>query len=301
MGDLALIKQVIYKSKLGHRSNYLGFFEECGYTPTSSDQLVLNSREKVAFITIEDHYYFFGLVCIIRNLLNRQTIGILLNPPVNTKGNKSFIKQRFLQFLRNLKNVRIITFVPSYTDPDIVLVANYWTYDIEFFHLSADCKSRSPMNVIYDFCFVGGVSSAKNIEGYYQLAKTFPLKKFLVAGRFDESVRNYIQLFQELPNVELVPRRLSDADFSGYICASHSVWCSYAEWYDQSSGLFGHALRYNKIPIIRAGSKLCSISDELGVIYSTFDNIHLETHTPKQKDLDNILEASGDYLKNLIS
>jgi hypothetical protein len=114
---------------------------------------------------------------------------------------------------------------------------------------------------------LGGVNPEK---GFDFLAKLFLENKNLFI-KFDLSVvgkisKPYMHIANQLreAGADVVDEFVSDERMFDFIKQSSLMWCCYCPRYDASSGIFGRAIQFDKLPLIRKSSRLEKLAGLLG-------------------------------------
>jgi hypothetical protein len=76
---------------------------------------------------------------------------------------------------------------------------------------------------------------------------------FVCAGSIHENMRQNIECLQAT-GAFVENREISDRELFELYNVADIIWCLYLPEYDQASGIFGRALQFGKLPLIRTGS-----------------------------------------------
>lgn len=278
---------MIYQKVIGgHRNGYALTIESMtGLTVYRKIGVVQDLKAmisaKVFFdLSIEDGVMSFFFISLLRALLRKKTIGIMLSPWDCYRPN--VLKDKFRRYtfilLKKLTHVRVICMIPFDMDERYKNIADCWIYDPEFWDMhvfeerrfivqnsSRSVKSTptGKLNLLY----LGGVNPEK---GFDFLAKLFLENKNLFI-KFDLSVvgkisKPYMHIANQLreAGADVVDEFVSDERMFDFIKQSSLMWCCYCPRYDASSGIFGRAIQFDKLPLIRKSSRLEKLAGLLG-------------------------------------
>ncbi len=236
---------------------------------------------------VEDGAVSFIIVSLLRALLQKKTIGIMMSPWDCYRPNVLKDKIRYVAFitLKKFSHVKVICIVPFVLDNRYRDIADCWIYDPEFWdmhafeerqtlvkNMSGSVKSTptGKLNLLY----LGGSSSEK---GFDFLANLFLENKGLFS-KFDLSVvgkisKTYAQTANKLcaAGADVVDEFVSDERMFNFIKQSSLMWCCYCPRYDASSGIFGRAIQFDKIPLVRSTSRLEKLAGLLGKHVVSFE------------------------------
>ena len=243
---------------------------------------------KVFFdLSIEDGVMSFFFISLIRALLRRKSIGIMLSPWDCYRPNKPSDKLRRFAFimLKKLDHVKVICMIPFEMDERYRDIADDWIYDPEFWDMHAIEERRSVVRNIAKsvkntptgklrLLYLGSASSEK---GFDFLAKLFLENKHMftkfdlsIVGKISKPYQHIARHLREA-GAHVVDEFVSDERMFSFIKKSSLMWCCYSPNYDASSGIFGRAIQFNKIPLVRSSSRLEKLAGLLGKHAVTFE------------------------------
>ena len=232
----------------------------------------LLGAEKVIFGMVDDNYLEFFLVTFIRLIQKKPTVGIFFRPQTCFKMKiSSILKFVIFYFLAKLRNLKVIIYLPFFCDSRLKYVSSDFVMDHEMWHL--DWNNKEP-----DYLSASRNKSKKRLLVIGLLSTHKGLKELLYLLENNKSFLNYFEITlagKTSPDPDSIDLRAKVESyvtknidhFMDYsqVCALYNntdfVWCYYDDKYDQSSGVFGHALQYGKTPIIRNSSFLSKIDD----------------------------------------
>ena len=229
----------------------------------------------------------FFFISLLRALLRKKTIGIMLSPWDCYRPN--VLKDKFRRYtfilLKKLTHVRVICMIPFDMDERYKNIADCWIYDPEFWDMHALEERRVVVQNVsrsvkstptgkLNLLYLGGVNSEK---GFDFLAKLFLENKNLFT-KFDLSVvgkisKPYTHIANQLreAGADVVDEFVSDERMFSFIKQSSLMWCCYSPNYDASSGIFGRAIQFDKLPLVRSTSRLEKLAGLLGKHAVTFE------------------------------
>jgi len=274
-------------SLIGHRESYLNFFLKSFKSYEVKKKQLCFDKNNVIFMMIEDSFFLYVFVALLRSLFGKTTSGFLFRPKpvVNNKSMKMKMKKNILLILKKISLVKTILIVPLHTNSKFETIADGWIYDFQFWDLQEKdyqtfqkFKNREKINPLYTaideardnrrvICALGGQD---RIKGFDTFATTYTgnediQKKFLFA--FGGKVKGFDDLaisFKKSGGFS-ENRFVSDDDLIVLYASSDLVWTLYTEDYDQASGIFGRAVQLGIPVIVRKDSLIHQIC--------IFDNI----------------------------
>lgn len=279
------------KQTAGHRESYIAIAESTLGLERSIGKVSfaiwrkLVAADELFFVTVDDDILGFVAVAIARASLGRRTVALFL------RAGKCFshgliykVKRVIFRALRRLPGLTILSITPHAIQPQLAEVTNGWVYDPQYWdqlgrspeitdlsrELVSEARGR-PM-----LTFVGSVSKHKGFSYFCDLARKDSGVFFVAAGKVSDECR---EIFEgaDLSHVKVVDRYLSDGEVESLFPVSKFIWCCYSPEYNQASGVFGRALQFGKIPVVRAGSEIESYAEAWAV-----PAIALEYGSPKE-------------------
>lgn len=243
--------------------------------------LVFLRARTVLFGTIEDHYAGFVAVALLRALLCRPTVGLFLRPQTcfKTDGvSRRTWKGWFFSALIRVRKISVGTIIPFAVAPHYIRVARFGVMDPHMWdrgEASSRAQDADLMNALIQqaqgrrvLAFIGSVTSIKGVDFLLSLLTRpdWPEDRIFVviAGCVAAELRGALQHIQ--PSRALViDRMISDVELdTAYLC-SDWIWSCYRPDYDQASGIFGRAVQFGKIAVIRKGAQIDRMASDLGI------------------------------------
>ena len=271
-------EEIVYFENLnGHRESYNELFVSCfSLSPLTGKMNVkkffsLVSAKKLLFGTLDDGYFSFMLISVLRTVLGKKTVAIFIRPAQCFMSNKIIYRIKFFlfYFLKRLKKISVVTIVPFSIRESYKKVAAIGLHDPQLWDLSEEkhwgLESELSARIISQakgrkiVSFVGSVSENKGIEFFIRLiAGNSYLKKdflFVIAGKFNTSTVDYKEKIKDF-DVVVYDKFINNLELSSLYNVSDYVWCCYHPDYDQASGVFGRAVQSGTIAITREGALL---------------------------------------------
>ncbi len=254
----------------GHRASYLHLFQSIfDATRVENPFMMLFSRKPLLFLMLEGAFVKFTVVSIIRKMMCLRTGCLLFRPgPVVLRSTvKMKVKHFILSFLKNIKGISVITILPHSLDSRFTRISDLWIYDPQLWDINKDefyskipselCgyADRLDSNLVVA---LGRQDGKKNFSGYHRAVIDLhdSVKKhlhFVVAGKVHPSLTSQAIDFSQQCGI-LINRFVDDDEINWFYLNSRFVWSSYSIDYDQASGIFGRAIQFNLMPIVREGS-----------------------------------------------
>lgn len=275
----------------GHRKEYIEFVS--GFLNGHRASLLIGafSRKPFLFLMIEELFFIFVLVAMIRSVFGCRTSGLSFRAHVciDSKALKHRVKLYALRFLKLNRFVKVLSIVPYGTCPGLERLCDGFIEDFQFndidYLLSKVNQSEFSevvqcLNDIshekYLISAIGKQNYDKGVDNYIRLFnENLSLRQkyiFLIAGKVEDVDLKDLELFKE--NGGLVfDRFISDSELCAIYSVSDVIWCCYAPNYDQSSGVLGRAIQFGKRPIIRLNSVAHKICQLKNVDYVTVERL----------------------------
>ena len=234
---------------------------------------------RLIFSTIDDNYFTFILISLVRAVCGRRTVGIFLRPAQCFTGTRFYHrwKRRAFSMLRRVRSIAVLTIVPFAVRPEFASVARDWIHDPQMWDVGERNgivpvtplaqsleKAASGRRIL---CFVGGVSVIKGIEFLRDIAcaDTGLADRYLVAvmGKSDTESAGRVEELAAC-GAMVVDRHLSDSELESLYGVADMIWACYRPDYDQASGVFGRAFQTGKTSVVRSGSVIEQYADYVG-------------------------------------
>jgi hypothetical protein len=275
----------------GHRAEYLAVVEtalkESGQTVLvrSDGAALIFTRDVVFFMMIEESSTRFFLLAVLRALFGRRTAGLLFRPSecVAPRKFRLVLKRLGLQMLKLLPGSAVVTILPFSLNPEFERIARFGIYDIQLWDLYDSpsfgkvLKPTGELNAEIDRAAGGRkvmvALGSQNLEkgfNYFCDVWNAPAGEdlrrqflFVSAGEVAGSCKVFARQFAAQGGF-LIDRPMRDDELAALYRRADLVWCCYAPFYDQSSGIFGRAVQYGKPAAARRGSYLARLAQEAG-------------------------------------
>ena len=134
------------QSEQGHRGSYLSLMEiSLGAKRTQNIFQLITTSKPIFFITLEGVLTLFTALAFLRALMGRRTAGLLLRPGPALKG-KSYrlrLKKFILKLFRIFPQIKVLTILPFYIEPQFSKIADGWIYDPQLWDLTLSDRKRA--------------------------------------------------------------------------------------------------------------------------------------------------------------
>jgi hypothetical protein len=282
----------------GHRKSYYELLSNELNGELTSLRIGVFSKKTQFFLMIEDSFFLFLFVGIIRAMFGLKTIGLLFRVKncLEPTYFNAYIKKLCLKFIKPIKNIHTLSLLPFEIDERAESVCDGWIYDPQFWDLkTSDLKlyEKFSKNNVDRFDTISeqgfsdivglfklnkskvehsivSIGEQTRIKGFERLMDLFDSDltffsrfDFCYGGRVERELNNKLNKQRNM-RFQGLNKRLSDDEIIIFYAFADFIWCSYTEDYDQASGIFGRALQFNKTVIIRKNSylhSLCLIED----------------------------------------
>ncbi len=264
----------------GHRPAYLEFYRKALSAETILGNFWQNLtrllfEKHVFFSTCDDYFLRFFMASLIRALLGRRTLGLTIRTEatLNSNAAKHRLKRVLLRVLRMFSMVKVVSILPHWIEPKLKEFTDDWVLDPQFYdipvlfpHIESTEYSSTLKKRLLDeagerpiVLALGKFSRAKGISFMIKLyCSISQLRRrflFAIVGTNVDLPDQCVNLFIKAGGV-VIDTGLSDTEFLDLYNVADLVWCCYAPYYNQSSGIFGRAIQLGKATIVRKGSYL---------------------------------------------
>lgn len=296
-------------SDAGHRASYLALFATLFPSRRAHSLVeVLFSPNPALFLMIEESFGAYAAISFLRSLLGRRTAGLLFRPgPAVTPTNLRLrFKSMILRLLRATPRIHTITILPFDVDPRMAKIADNWIHDPQLWDLSeaekvqvenlrakresgaglsGEIRCQADNRLVVTA--IGRQDRDKAFDLFARLYATSPALQesalFAYGGKVDPKLESDAEAFERAGGFA-AQRFISDSEVLELYAAADLVWSTYAQGYDQASGIFGRAIQLGMTPIVRDGSLIhrqCVI-DNLPHLAVTEDNaaVSILAHSP---------------------
>lgn len=268
---------LVYSATLtGRRPAYLRALDRLFGARRAGLGRILLSRTPVLFLMIEEAFISYIVICLLRAVVGRRTVGLLLRPMpfVASSRLRCRLKRMLLHWLKRFEAVQTLTVLPFTVLPAAAFVARDWIYDIELWDLTdeeraaVEClrQERRPGDRLV-LMSLGRQSARKGfdlfIESYERFAGLRDRFRFIACGKVAPGLLGRATVFRGAGGVA-VDRVISDAELLGAYAASDLVWCLYPPAGDHATGVLGRAAQLGIPVFVREGSlahRLCAVEN----------------------------------------
>lgn len=264
------------------------------------------AQQPILVPAIESSPSGFALLCLIRAIIGRRTVGFLMRPlpVIQAASLRHRIKGAALKMLKRMRGNVVLTIIPFAVEPRFAQIANDWIYDLQ----NWDMQLAAPANEDHTIALASQVRAAAigrqvccaigrqdEGKGFHRFARLFcgdPVLRsallFAYGGLIDPSLKREARQFAEAGGFGL-DRFVSDAELLGLYCAADLVWCVYGPDYDQASGILGRAMQMGLPVVVRRGSvieRICELERHPFVSFDAQSETVDLSHLPKRLPAD---------------
>lgn len=275
---------VYVRTETGRRASYLRVMERLFGARRARLRDLLLSRAPVLFMAIEETFFLYALVCLVRSLTGRRTAGLLLRPMplANSRGLRCRCKHMMLRAMKRFRAVRTMTIVPFDVFPAFAEIADGWIYDFQLWDITeAERKAveqlrseRRPTGRL-TLTAIGTQSRIKGFDLFVDAYARFSVLRqrftFLSCGVIAPDLAEHALVLGEAGGVA-VDRVVSDAELLGAYAASDAIWCLYPRAGDHACGILGRAAQLGIPVVVRQGSlahRLCAVENLVHIAVAT--------------------------------
>jgi glycosyltransferase involved in cell wall biosynthesis len=303
----------------GHRREYADFTQKYLHGTRVSLRDGTLRRDPLLFLMVEDDFFKFFIVSVVRSLFGLKTSGLTFRAHycIGSHSPKHIVKFAMMKFLNFFRYTNTISIIPFEIEPRLKGLCRSSLYDFQFWDLSY-CISNA---------------NAEEIEHFYSKFLSVSAGKILVSAigkqNKDKGVDSFIKLYNENENIRskfcfliagkitdveeaeldefvrnggiAINRYVSDEEIFAVYKASGFIWCAYSPSYDQSSGVLGRALQFGKTPIVRSNSvaeRICNYNNIISIQSDNFSKIDLVGGEATAKP-DGVLLCSPESFKKI--
>lgn len=256
------------------------------------------ARGPVLIPSIEAGFALYVLICLVRALCGRRTVGLLFRPGPALSGRSVRLraKRLALGLLRRLPRVRTLTILPFAVEPGFADIADGWIYDLQLWDLepaeraavravrgalAEDIRERAGGRTVC--CAIGRQDKSKGFDRFVRLYGEDPDLRaavlFAFGGKVEAEAKRHVLTFEQAGGFAC-DRPLSDAELLEFYAAADLVWCAYDPDYDQASGILGRAVQGGIPVVVRRGSLLHRLC-----VLENFPHIALDERAERWPDM----------------
>lgn len=272
---------VVYMhSETGRRPAYLHVLERLFGARRGRVRDLFLSRAAVIFLAVEETFFLYVLVALVRALAGRRTVGLLLRPmPIAVSPRlRCRFRRMVLRAMKRCRTVRTLTIVPFNVFPAFSTIADDWIYDFQLWDVTEEereaveqlRRERRPGNR-FVMTALGTQSRGKGFDLFSDAFARFSVLRkrftFLACGKVSPDIAEYALVLEEAGGVA-VDRALSHAELLGAYAASDAIWCFYPRAGDHACGILGRAVQLGIPVVVRQGSlahRLCTVENLLHI------------------------------------
>jgi hypothetical protein len=235
---------------------------------------LIQNKNGVVFVTIEDSIRCYVLCAVIRALLLRPTVGLSLEVKQERVKLLSMrgLKEKLLQFIKLFSSPSTLSVIPFSVHSEGKKICKNWIYDPAFWDLcgqkeaknivdslesriKATLKNRNNKKIIL---YLGTIDNRKGFDLLVHLMgeASWLCQQyiFIAAGPEGHNLdKKMLTLFKTRDGL-LINRRLTEEEVTSLQGNADIFWAWYPPYFDQSSGICGRAVQLEKQVIIRADS-----------------------------------------------
>ncbi len=274
--------RILDQGQSGHRHDWYNQIKE--YSGTKKICFEKNKKfwhlvklkEPLIISFFDEKKYFFMFILFFRMLLFKQTISFYFswsNKSPSSRFSLKFLEYYFFFTLSYFLQIKLISLYPS--------SSKNFLPDLSTFDLLQ--KNFTDIQEDYYLGFFGSASEVKNFSLFLKLAQKIASedKKIIIVTN-SNLLKDDLQIINTNAHIQLIHSFLEKDEFIRNLASTKFIWANYTKYYDQSSGIFGHASQLRKILLVRQGSileksrykKILSINNEdMSYLSRRMDNI----------------------------
>jgi hypothetical protein len=267
----------------GHRGAYINLFSSVlDFTPVIEPLGVNNfflflRAEKVLFATmgLNKTFKWFFIISLSRAILLKPTCLLLVNPSSyldDLQLNNIKVMKLFLRLWKHIYKQTVLSIIPYYLDERSSIYTKDYIYDPQMWDMycneysnlaDADLdyvKGQVAQNNKPIIIFLGKFMESKGLKEFVRFVEANKNDaQFIVAGKVPVKNIVYAEQLKKL-GVNVINERLEESKFIAFYEVADFVWCYYEPDYDQTSGIFGRAIQFGVIPIVRRDSIISRVA-----------------------------------------
>jgi hypothetical protein len=278
----------------GHRQSYsdllskmFGLVPITGHMSYSLFKRLIRANTLI-FSTLDDDMISFGVIALIRSVLRRPTVALFLRAEKCFESGKWHYKIKYLVFrlFHQFKTLKIVTISPFSSVPYYKKISTIGVFDPQYWDMHDGNKIHTPgVTDVSDFvrkyasgrricCVLGALVADKGLSFIEDTLDRYPIISdrilFVFAGKAGEDVKNQLGRLVS-KDALVIDRFISDSELLSLYSEADIIWACYEPHYNQASGVFGRAIQFEKLVIIRKGSII-----EAFAKYEKFDYYSVE-------------------------
>jgi hypothetical protein len=268
----------------GHRREYIALFEDLARSSgvdVSSQALTFGhifQRAPLFSPMLEEHTARFALIAAVRGALGLRSSALIFRPAEAARSTalKHRLKKLMLNVAQMFPTTSILTILPFSLDPAFATVAKGWIYDPQLWDWSLRKQAGSRAELAEKVereakgrLIVTALGAQNESKGFDFLAALLSQNAalaerflFIAGGKVASGSRAAADAFEAAGGL-LIDRFITDEELRALYDVSHMVWACYAPSYDQASGILGRAVQVGAPTLVRRGSFVERLAEEL--------------------------------------
>ena len=290
----------------GHRTSYLqtcskmfSLLQVCQRLDYSLFMRLLNAR-RLLFVTIDDAPIGFLLVAVARAMIRRPTVGLFLGVQrCLDRDLRALVKRAIYRCVKRIPGLTLGTISPFNVYPSYANFANVGVCDPQYWDLIIGGEIQSNLSSMLSeqvrrqadgrrvMVILGRLGTNKGLDVIARtLTNTPDINRRVLVVCAGPSTSETSSTLTKLRNAGalVVNRYITDVELGSLYSISTFVWSCYAPGYDHASGIFGRAVQYGRIPIVRSGSVIAKFAQ-------AYDLPHTAVDFGDEKQLIRVLES----------
>lgn len=278
-------KDIVHVDNLeGHRKAYLDLlanivdFDKLVQPISRGNFLALVTARKLLFATVGVAFRRYFLVCLFRALLNKPSVSLFLG------ANRHYHKKGFdvdlmlLKIWKGLPKQRIVSIISLNVLSELSKVTNGYIYDPQLWDIWSEKAKIFALNTTLSeqvnneksgrktLIYIGKGKKGKSFIEFADFVLANSQEVYgVVAGKVLSECQDKADQLKAKGMI-VADRYVSDEEIFSLYAQADLVWCYYSPVYDQSSGVFGRAIQLGIPAIVRKGSIVEKIANDLGVL-----------------------------------
>jgi hypothetical protein len=275
------IVHVLHKG--GHREAFLKLFSSVFDFSSVTELISIKNihlflrAERVLFATVglDKSFKWFFIISLIRAILMKPTCAILVISSKDfdvLQSNRVSIMKLYLRLWKHLYKQTTLSIIPYHLDKRLSNYTKNCIYDPQMWDMYCiEYRNQLDLDVAYAkrqvehnnkplVVFLGKFTHRKGLKEFVRFVEINRNDfQFIVAGKIPTENIEYIEHLKAL-GVKVINEFLEESKLLGFYKVADFTWCYYLPIYDQTSGVFGRAIQFGVIPIVRLDSMISYIA-----------------------------------------